>query len=97
MSESEIEPAEIIVHLGRRVLRAPHRPGDTVLETLRRAEIPIGTQCEQAYCGSCIFELRKGEVKLRLNDVLSERDLADGLRLACQGVPRGEEVEIVID
>lgn len=94
MTEEEIEPTEILVHVGRRILHAPHHRGDTVLETLRRAEIAIPTQCEQAYCGSCAFELLRGEVKLKLNDVLSEQDLSSGMRLACQGVPRGEIVEI---
>ncbi|HLY54980.1 MAG TPA: 2Fe-2S iron-sulfur cluster binding domain-containing protein [Stellaceae bacterium] len=89
-----VEPREIIVHLGNRVVHAPHREGDTVLSTLRRAEIPIATQCEQAYCGTCIFQLLTGEVRLRINDVLGEADLATGLRLACQGVPEGETVEI---
>jgi 3-ketosteroid 9alpha-monooxygenase subunit B len=89
-----IEPKEIIVRIGNRIVRAPHRAGDSVLDTLRRAEIPISTQCEQAYCGTCIFQLLQGEVRLRVNDVLGEADLATGLRLACQGVPEGEIVEI---
>jgi 3-ketosteroid 9alpha-monooxygenase subunit B len=91
-----VEPEEIIVRKGQRLFRANHRAGDTVLETLRRASIDITTQCEQAYCGSCIFELVRGEVELRLNSVLSEEDLASGMRLACQGVPRGAIVEIEI-
>ena len=89
-----MEPHEIVVRIGHRVFRAPHLPGDTVLATLRRAGLPISTQCEQAYCGTCVFELRKGDVLLRHNDVLTEADLASGLRLACQGVPEGEIVEI---
>ena len=90
----EVYPREIRVRTGRQVKTAPYRHGDTVLETLRRAEIAMASQCEQAYCGTCIFELVCGEVRLRLNQVLSEKDLAQGLRLACQGVPCGDIVEI---
>ena len=92
--DPDIQPEEIIVKMGRERLRASHRHGDTVLETLRRASIPIQTQCERAYCGSCMFELLEGEVHLRVNEVLCEADLSDGMRLACQGVPCGERVEI---
>lgn len=93
---SPVEPDEILVRKGHRVIRAPHRAGDTVLETLRRADIAIPTQCEQAYCGTCVIELLRGEVEMRVNTVLDEKDIASGMRLACQGVPRGEIVEIEI-
>jgi ferredoxin len=93
-SDSEVYPREIRVRTGRQVKTAPYRQGDTVLETLRRAEIAMPSQCEQAYCGTCMFELVCGEVRLRLNQVLSEKDLTEGLRLACQGVPYGDVVEI---
>ncbi|MDO9443195.1 MAG: 2Fe-2S iron-sulfur cluster-binding protein [Beijerinckiaceae bacterium] len=94
MADPHIQPDEIIVHTTQGVRSARHRRGDTVLETLRKADIDIQTQCERAYCGSCIFQLIDGEIFLRINEVLSESDLADGMRLACQGVPEGDRVEI---
>jgi len=39
----------------------------------------------------------RGEVELRENHVLSERDLADGYILACQSLPSSEVCEIEID
>lgn len=86
--------ATLIVRAGNRVRRAECRAGDTILDALRRAEIDIPTQCEKAYCGSCMFQLVKGEISLRINDVLSAEDLAEGYRLACQGVAATPEVEI---
>lgn len=87
-------PTEIVVQSGNRTLRWPYKPDDTVLETARRSGFQIPTQCERAYCGSCIIQLVKGEIDLRINDVLSEADIADGLRVACQGVPSSEICEI---
>ncbi len=84
----------LVVRHGRRVSNIPCRPGETILQTLRRANIHIPTQCERAYCGSCMFQLLQGEVVLRFNDVLSDADLAEGVRLACQGIATGPLVEI---
>jgi hypothetical protein len=39
----------------------------------------------------------QGEVDLRENHVLSEKDLADGYTLACQGVPGSAVCEIEIE
>ena len=87
-------PKEIRVRSGTKVRTAPYRKGHTVVETLRRANIEIMTQCEQGYCGTCMVQLLKGEIKMRVNDALTDTDLDDGMRLACQGEPCGEEVEI---
>lgn len=89
-----IVPKEIRVRNGLSVLKAPYQEGHTIVETLRRANIEIMTQCEQGYCGTCMVQLIKGEVDMRVNDALSDHDLDEGMRLACQGEPRGEEVEI---
>lgn len=88
------ETSAIIVRQGNRSTRIDCDPGQTILDALRRAAIPIPTQCEKAYCGSCMYQLIRGTVELRINDVLSDSDLAEGYRLACQGIPMGTDVEI---
>ena len=92
----QLAPEEVVVHLNGRVLRLKYHPGDTVLETLRRANLLTPFVCEQGVCGTCIARLLKGEVVLRENHVLNEQDLASGYTLACQGVPRSAECEIEI-
>ena len=87
-------PKELVVRQGMRTTKVPYQSGNTILETLRSADIDLATQCEQGYCGTCAVQLIKGEIKMRVNDVLSEPDLNDGMRLACQGEPEGEDVEI---
>ena len=79
-----------------RVLRLKYHRGDTLLETLRRANLLTPFVCEQGVCGTCMARLLKGEVALRENHVLNEQDLASGYTLACQGVPHSAECEIEI-
>jgi ferredoxin len=93
---SQLAPEEVVVHLNGRVHRLKYHPGETLLETLRRANLLTPFVCEQGVCGTCMARLLKGEVALRENHVLNEQDLASGYTLACQGVPHSTECEIEI-
>jgi ferredoxin len=93
---SQRAPEEVVVHLNGRVLRLKYHRGETLLETLRRANLLTPFVCEQGVCGTCMARLLKGEVALRENHVLNEQDLASGYTLACQGVPQSTECEIEI-
>ena len=94
--EPELVPEEVVVSLHGRVHRLEYHRGDTLLETLRRANLVTPFVCEQGVCGTCMARLLKGEVRLRENHVLSEQDLASGYTLACQGVPCSRECEIEV-
>jgi len=92
----EVTPEEVIVRLNGRVHRMKYHPGETLLETMRRAGLPTPFVCEQGICGTCMARRLQGEVALRENHVLSEDDLKSGYILACQAVPRGPVCEIEI-
>ena len=85
------------MRLNGRMHRLKYHPGETLLETLRRAGLTTPFVCEQGVCGTCMARLVQGEVALRENHVLSEHDLASGYTLACQGVPCSEVCEIEVD
>jgi ferredoxin len=95
-SQSEPVPAEVVVRINGRTHRLKYHPGDTLLETMRRAGILTPFVCEQGLCGTCMARLVKGKVSLRENHVLSDDDLASGYTLACQGVPSSSECEIEV-
>jgi len=95
-SASQPAPEEVVVHLNSRIHRLKYRQGDTLLETLRRANLLTPFVCEQGVCGTCMARLLEGEVSLRENHVLSEHDLASGYTLVCQGVPCSAECEIEV-
>jgi len=95
-SQSEPAPAEVVVRINGRTHRLKYHPGDTLLETMRRAGILTPFVCEQGLCGTCMARLVKGKVSLRENHVLSDDDLASGYTLACQGVPSSSECEIEV-
>ncbi len=75
---------------------APYCSGETLLETARRSNVALSSSCENGDCGTCMVELRKGQVQMRQNNVLDERDLEEGYVLACQSVPVTETVEVAL-
>nr|WP_232077801.1 2Fe-2S iron-sulfur cluster binding domain-containing protein [Mycolicibacterium aichiense] len=68
----------------------PVNNGETVLETARRAGLTPPYSCEAGNCGTCIATLTDGRVTMRVNEVLDDSEIDDGLILTCQGVPESD-------
>ncbi len=76
----------------------PTKPGESLLAAARRAGLEPSFSCEEGYCGSCMAQLRRGKVQMRVHDALTAKDLAKGWILACQARLEGDEpVEIDFD
>ncbi len=82
--------------VGRRITR---EAGETLLEAAQRAGVALSAVCGgMGVCGDCRVRVLSGAVSAindTETDLLSEADLADGLRLACQMIA-GDET-IVVD
>ena len=72
-------------------------PGETLLESARRAGLAPPYSCEKGNCGSCIATVTDGEVSMRINNTLEPDEVADGLVLTCQGIPETEAVSLTYD
>ena len=87
-------PSAVIMRFKGRAHIVKYYPGETLLETARRAGVPLSSGCEQGNCGTCMVSIVAGRVRMRENSVLSENDIASGLALACQSIPASSELEI---
>ncbi|MGK8506570.1 2Fe-2S iron-sulfur cluster-binding protein [Nocardia asiatica] len=70
------------------------RPEETVLEAAKRAGLNPPFACEEGNCGTCMARLTEGRVEMRVNDALTDEDVADGYVLTCQSVPRTPSVAV---
>jgi 3-ketosteroid 9alpha-monooxygenase subunit B len=68
------------------------KAGDTILESARRAGMTPPFSCEAGNCGTCIATLTEGTAEMRVNDVLTDDEVADGYVLTCQAVPTSASV-----
>lgn len=86
---------EVTILLDRKKTTVPRRPGETLLETARRAGLTPPFSCEAGNCGTCMAKLTDGSAKMRVNDALDDDEVDDGYVLTCQAVP--DTADVVVD
>ena len=91
------EARSLVVRLGGRTHTLGHQPGDTILETLRRAGLRAPFNCQQGNCGTCIARITEGTAAMRANNVIDDDEVAEGWVLTCQAVPTSPEVAVDYD
>ncbi|SEW20947.1 ferredoxin--NADP reductase [Chitinophaga arvensicola] len=88
------QPKQVII----RYRNEEHRlaiPGDqTILNYALEHEILLPYSCKGGVCGSCTAQCVSGKVWMPVNEVLTEKELAEGLVLTCVGYPASEVVII---
>lgn len=93
----ESRTEEIVVRLGGRTHTLPYRAGETLLATARRGGLNPPFSCQAGNCATCIASLREGEVKMKINDVLEDEEIAEGWVLTCQALPITAEIFVDYD
>ena len=73
------------------------RAGETLLESARRAGMGPPFSCEAGNCGTCMALLTEGSATMRVNDALTEDEVADGYVLTCQAIPDTADVTVNYD
>ncbi len=69
-------------------------PGAPLLDALLAAGVDAPYSCREGACSACTCRVTAGRVAMARNEVLDERDLADGYVLACQARPLTDRVDI---
>lgn len=70
-------------------------PGDRqILDIALQQGIMLPYSCKGGVCGSCTARCTKGEVWMSVNEVLTDKELAQGLILTCVSYPLSGQVEI---
>lgn len=66
----------------------------TLLDAMLAKGLDVPFSCREGECGSCAATIVAGEVDMPQCAVLDPEDVADGIFLACQARPVGDEVRI---
>lgn len=87
-------PASITVLIKGKRHDVTYRPGDTVLETARRAGLQPPFSCEAGNCATCMAMLHEGAARMRVNNALTPAEVEEGWVLTCQALPTGQAVTV---
>ena len=74
-----------------------YQPGETFLETARRAGLRAPFSCEAGSCATCMAFLREGTARMRVNNALTPEEVEEGWVLTCQGFPTSPAVTVVYE
>lgn len=66
----------------------------SILHQAQKEGISLPYSCESGQCGSCAARCTHGHVWIAYNEILTDRELNQGLVLTCQGFPYGGDVEL---
>lgn len=69
---------------------------NSILQSAKKLNIALPYSCEAGRCGSCIAKCLKGKVWHSYNEILTEKELQQGLVLTCVGHPVNGDVELEI-
>lgn len=64
----------------------------SILHQAQKEGIALPYSCESGQCGSCAARCTTGKVWIAYNEVLTDREMSQGLVLTCQGFPVGGDV-----
>ena len=84
----------VTIYLDRKKASVPRVPGETLLQSARRAGLDPPFNCEAGNCGTCMARLSEGRATMRVNDALEDDEVAEGYILTCQGVPDTDSITV---
>lgn len=84
------------ITIGKKQYAFPVQYPDTILSAAKKQGINLPYSCEAGRCGNCVAKCTSGKVWHSYNEVLTEKELAEGLILTCVGHPVDGDVSLVI-
>jgi ferredoxin-NADP reductase len=86
----------VTVYYGTETYHLNVQHPDSILKAGKKQNIILPYSCETGRCGNCVAKCINGNVWLSYNEVLTEKDLKEGLTLTCVGHPVGGDVILKI-
>lgn len=91
------ETESIVIRLAGRKVTVAYEPGDTILDTARRAGLKPPFACQAGNCATCMAYLEEGKVTMRANNALSADEVEAGWILTCQAMPTSRAIAVDYD
>lgn len=87
---------QVLIRYGNNSVKLSVKYPTTILQAARKKNFELPFSCEAGRCGTCAATCTSGEVWMKVNEVLSDKEVAQGRVLTCTGYAVGGDVELVI-
>lgn len=91
---TDTRPHNALVHLNNRQHQFIVNYPENILEAALKNNVQLPFSCRGGRCSTCTAQCIKGRIKMSLNEVLTDKDVEDGLVLTCLGYPESD-IELV--
>lgn len=88
---------QVLLSMGGQQFQFSVQHPDTILQAAKKAGISLPYSCEVGRCGNCLARCASGKIWHSYNEVLTDKELAQGLALTCVAHPDGGDVKMVIE
>lgn len=90
-----VQEVEVTVRLYGEEHSFRMRPNEYILYAAVEAGLDAPHSCLSGYCATCRAKLLEGQVRMEINDALTDDEVAQGYILTCQSIPL--TARIVVD
>ncbi|WP_439152782.1 FAD-binding oxidoreductase [Winogradskyella sp.] len=98
LSKQNVEGTEItIVDGGKEFVFTMTKEYDNILDAALGAGADLPFACKGGVCSTCKCEVKLGEVEMKINYALDEKEVSQDLVLSCQAVPTTDKVVVDFD
>jgi ring-1,2-phenylacetyl-CoA epoxidase subunit PaaE len=86
--------AHVTIHYRGQTHEVPVRPGEYILTAALRQGVGLPYSCRGGRCSTCLARCTRGQIRMTINDVLTDRDQQEGLVLTCTAIAETAEVTL---
>ena len=73
------------------------KSSEILLDSILNNNIDVPYSCQGGVCSSCIARIKKGQVEMKTNQILTDEEINEGLILTCQSIPKSNNIIIDFD
>ncbi|MFK7781056.1 2Fe-2S iron-sulfur cluster-binding protein [Psychroserpens sp.] len=98
LAQQNVEGIEVtIVDGGKEFAFTMTKEYDNILDAALNAGADLPFACKGGVCSTCKCEVKEGEVEMKINYALDDKEVSQNLVLSCQAVPTTEKVVVDFD
>ncbi|MCB0462506.1 MAG: FAD-binding oxidoreductase [Flavobacteriaceae bacterium] len=98
LAKQNVEGTEVtIIDGGKEFLFTMTKEYDNILDAALGAGADLPFACKGGVCSTCKCQVKQGEVEMKINYALEEKEVAQNFVLSCQAVPVTEKVVVDFD
>ncbi|PZD78683.1 2Fe-2S iron-sulfur cluster-binding protein [Mesonia sp. K7] len=98
LAQQNVEGTEIIIVDGGKEFQfTMTKEYDNILDAALSAGADLPFACKGGVCSTCKCEVLEGEVEMKINYALEQKELDQNLVLSCQAVPTSDKVKVDFD